>query len=162
MYRLLNLSLFILLFNTIYAQNILNGRVVDNTNGEPIIGANVTIQDTDQGTTTDLDGNFILSSSKDFPWKVTISYIGYELKTFNADGSADLNVKLSSDAELLEEVVVSASRRAEKRQNSPSAISVLSGKKLALDNVSNPFMALRNTTGVDIGQMGVEIGRAHV
>lgn len=162
MYKLLTFSAFILLTYSISAQNMLNGSVIDNTTGEPIIGANLTIKDTGQGTTTDFDGKYSFSSSKSFPWTIIVSYIGYETKSIIADGKTELNIRLSSDAELLDEVVVSASRKAEKKQESPSAISVLSGKKLALDNVSNPFLALRNTTGVDVSQMGVADGHINL
>ncbi|MBK8053395.1 MAG: carboxypeptidase-like regulatory domain-containing protein [Saprospiraceae bacterium] len=130
MYKLLTFSVFILLTYSISAQNMLNGSVIDNTTGEPIIGANLTIKDTGQGTTTDFDGKYSFSSSKSFPWTIIVSYIGYETKSIIADGKTELNIRLSSDAELLDEVVVSASRKAEKKQESPSAISVLSGKNL--------------------------------
>lgn len=78
------------------------GKVVDS-NGEPIIGANVLVQGTTNGIITDLDGNFTLSNVEPNA-KIVISYIGYKSQTLNA--SATMNVTLKEESETLQEVVV--------------------------------------------------------
>ena len=85
-----------------YAQTVITGVVVDAATAEPIIGANVIIQGTTNGTITDFDGNFILSVEKGAT--LEISYMGYKSVTVPAaDG---LKVELGEDTELLDEVVV--------------------------------------------------------
>lgn len=89
------------------------GRVVDE-NGEPMIGVTVRVKGTNAVTTTDIDGNYTISTDKAAP-VVTATYIGYkpvELKP--AGDTADM--KMNLDATNLDEVVVTALgiKRAEK------------------------------------------------
>ena len=66
--RMLLFSLLLGIASVVYAQVQVTGRVVDIT-GEPIIGANVVLKGTGQGTITDFDGKFSLS---DRPKKITL------------------------------------------------------------------------------------------
>lgn len=78
------------------------GTVVDQ-NGEPVIGANVVVQGTTNGTITDFDGNFSLDAR---PGAILeVSFIGYVTQTVKVkDGS--MRIVLKEDAEVLDEVVV--------------------------------------------------------
>ena len=73
----LKLVLFCILLSSIgWAQNKISGKITDETNGEPLIGASVVAKGTTVGTVTDVDGNF----SFDAPANVTaltVSYVGY-------------------------------------------------------------------------------------
>ncbi len=87
------------------AQNrTLTGNVKD-VNGDPIIGANVVINGTKTGTVTNLDGTFSLTDVPESA-TITISYIGYEDASVNVRGKNTINVVLSEDSEMLEEMVV--------------------------------------------------------
>ena len=57
-----------------------------------------------------------------------------------------------------QEIVVSASRKQEKRQEAPSAMEVLTSDELKVDGVMNPFLSLRKVVGLDISQTGVDAG----
>ena len=82
------------------AQNqTVTGTVLDEQ-GEPVIGATVTVAGTKTATITDFDGNYKISVPKGA--KVTISYIGYMPQTVTPGGT----VKLEEDKQSLEEVVV--------------------------------------------------------
>lgn len=59
---------------------IIQGRVFDEINNEPIIGANVIIQGTTIGAVTDLDGNFIIDGLEPNLYNLEVSYLGYETK----------------------------------------------------------------------------------
>lgn len=98
--------LFLLLFPAfIYAQKVtVNGQVKD-TQGEPIIGANVIIQGTTIGVITDLDGMFSIPDV-DAGAKVDISYIGYLPQTLVVKDGKPLSIVLKEDTQALEEVVV--------------------------------------------------------
>ena len=79
---------------------VVKGQVVDE-NGEPVIGASVTLaSDKSKGTVTDFDGNYQLSVPKG--GKITITYIGYMPQTIKPGGKTQLQV----DSQSLEEVVV--------------------------------------------------------
>ena len=76
--------------------------LVKDTTGEPIIGANVVVKGTTNGTITDFDGNFLLNANKGDI--IVISFIGYLTQELPA--ATSLNVILKDDTETLEEVVV--------------------------------------------------------
>lgn len=76
--------------------------IVKDTTGEPIIGANVIVKGTTNGTITDFDGNFLLNANKGDI--IIISFIGY--RSQEAQAAASMNIILKDDTELLDEVVV--------------------------------------------------------
>lgn len=79
--------------------------VITDPNGEAIIGANVMEKGTGNGTITDIDGKFTLNASEGSV--LTISYIGYAAQEVKVKaGKNDLNITLTEDTEILEEVVV--------------------------------------------------------
>ena len=78
--------------------------IVKDTNGEPIIGANVTVKGQSIGTITDIDGRFVLDAPKDAVLQIT--YIGYVSQEVKVSGNKELNVVLKEDTETLDEVVV--------------------------------------------------------
>lgn len=80
------------------------GRVLDE-NGEPVIGATVTVKGTSTATVTDIDGNFSLKVPNGST--LVVSYLGYASKEIAATGTG-LTVNLSQDTEMLKEVVVTA------------------------------------------------------
>ena len=87
---------------TAWAQVQVSGTVTDQVLGEPIIGASVVEVGTTNGTITDLDGNFSLSVKAGA--QIQFSFVGYVTQVLPA--AANMNVILSEDNELLEEVVV--------------------------------------------------------
>ncbi|WP_227472045.1 TonB-dependent receptor [Parabacteroides bouchesdurhonensis] len=80
------------------------GQVLD-PNGEPLIGVNVLVKGTTIGTTTDMDGNYVLDG---VPANATLefSYIGYNVQSVNTGNRTSINVTLSEDTQKLDEVVV--------------------------------------------------------
>ncbi|MGM9812847.1 MAG: SusC/RagA family TonB-linked outer membrane protein [Muribaculaceae bacterium] len=82
----------------------IGGQVVDE-NGEPVIGATVTVKGTNKATATDIDGNFTLKASKGS--KLVVSYLGYTDKEVVADGNA-MVISLKESQFQLGEVVVTA------------------------------------------------------
>ena len=78
--------------------------VVKDTNGEPIIGANITVKGQSIGTITDIDGRFILEASTNALLQVT--YIGYVSQEVQVNNRKEITIILQEDAKALEEVVV--------------------------------------------------------
>ena len=85
-----------------FAQQIVVKGIVKDTTGEPIIGANVIVKGTTNGTITDFDGNFLLNANKGDI--IIISFIGY--RSQEAQAAASMNIIVTDDTELLVEVVV--------------------------------------------------------
>jgi len=96
------MSLMLFVGLTAFAQNTIQGTVIDAANGEPIIGASILEIGTTNGTITDFDGNFVLNVAPGA--KLSISYMGYKTQELEAKGT--LSIKLSEDTEVLDEVVV--------------------------------------------------------
>ena len=76
-------------------QGNIKGTVVDS-NGEPIIGANVIIEGTTTGTITDIDGNFTLEVPTDA--QLAVSYIGYKKVIIPVNGKTNFTIKMEDDA----------------------------------------------------------------
>ena len=89
--------------NAVQQQKHVKGTVVDSQ-GEPIIGANVKIVGTTTGSITDLNGNFSLSASAGA--KVEVSFIGYTTQIVAIPANGVVKVTLTEDTKLLDEVVV--------------------------------------------------------
>lgn len=84
----------------------ISGTVSDDE-GSPLIGVNVQIKGTNQGTSTDFDGKFTINDINENAILV-FSYIGYQTVEIPLNGRSSLEVTLLSDSKLLDEVVVTA------------------------------------------------------
>jgi len=146
------IGLFCLFFTSnIFSQTTVQGKILDEQ-GEGLLGANIIINGTSQGTVSDQNGNFNLTTSKDIPFEIEVSFIGFESQNITVNtqqlGAITLAVENSFD-----EVIISASRRAEKLQEAPSAVSVITAKQVTESGGSlSPLRALINTPGVELQQ----------
>ncbi|MDE7450706.1 MAG: carboxypeptidase-like regulatory domain-containing protein, partial [Alistipes sp.] len=111
----------------------ITGTVVDS-DGSPLVGASVYIQNTNVGTTTNADGLFVL----DVPGKqsITVSYIGYLSQTLSTDNQTAFNVKLVADTDQIEEVVVVGYGK-QKRQAMVSSIATVGSRDLMQSSSGN-------------------------
>ena len=135
------------------AQTTISGTVMDSEYNEPLIGANIIITGTTTGASTDLDGNFSLTSSQPLPWNLEVSYTGFETQNISVTGPmSNLRIDLGSSAILADEIVVSASRRREKVQEAPASISVIGARKLVATPNVEAARSLINAPGVQIMQ----------
>jgi len=104
------LTLFVLFLSiSIQAQSTINGTVT-NQNGAAIVGANVYLEGTYDGSTTDDEGKFRFSTSETGSQTLIVSYLSYETFTMLGDISLmkDLKIKLKDDVNTLDAVVLSA------------------------------------------------------
>ncbi|MEM8521184.1 outer membrane receptor protein involved in Fe transport [Flavobacterium sp. PL12] len=117
---LLFLSLFFC--GITFAQNSISGIVTDSSN-QPIPGANVMIVGESASTVTDVDGTFMLQSSRKPPYTISVTSVGYESQKISVtSNSQKVSVKLVDEETLLNEIVVSASRTPERVLESPVTI----------------------------------------
>ena len=100
--RALILALLLLNSTMMFAQNAVSGQVKDQT-GEPLIGVSILEQGTNNGTVTDINGNFRLNVAQGK--MLNISYIGYKTQAVRVSGNS-LNVVLEEENTNLNEVVV--------------------------------------------------------
>jgi TonB-linked SusC/RagA family outer membrane protein len=109
-------------YDTPMQQSQING-VVKDSDGNPLPGASVIESGTDNGTTTDFDGNFVLSVSQENP-TLEISFIGFISQIVMADANSNFSVMLMADIAGLEEIVLTGYGSQNKRDIT-SSISVL-------------------------------------
>ena len=144
---------FVMAFS--YAQeSTINGKVVDNITKEPILGANILIENTNKGTITNELGEFILKNVN-LPKNISASFLGYKSQKIKVN-KKNLVIYLEAAENRLEEVVVSASRTQKRREDVPVAISTITAK--ALDDIkpSTIDQVLNQAAGVLMIDLGNE------
>lgn len=108
--------------NALCAQNSIQG-VVTESNGQPVIGANVKVIGDSAGAVTDSDGKFILNTSKQLPYEIEVSSVGFGSKRMAVTSKKQvIDVVLKEEQNVLDEIVVSASRTPERVIESPVTI----------------------------------------
>lgn len=108
------------------AQTKVTGRVVDES-GEPIIGASVIQKGTNNGSVTDLDGNFTIPLSG--KCILQISYVGYKTQTISYTGQNKLKITIKEDQQALGEVVV-VGYGTQKKATLTGAVSMVNGDEV--------------------------------
>jgi len=104
----------------------ITGRIVDKT-GDPVIGANIVVKGTTNGTITDVDGKYTLVVPDNAI--LQISYIGYLAQTVTVGNHKEIDVQLIEDTQKLQEVVV-VGYGTQKKENLAGAISALKGEEI--------------------------------
>ena len=143
----------VILFGSVYSQTQISGSVMDAGSMEAIPGVNVIIDGTNIGTVTDFDGNFVINTSQDAPLTLVVSYVGYSAERVSVtSANQNINVMLSA-GQNLEEIIVSASRRAQKVTDAPASVSVISTRQIENSaQVAEPSRILVSVPGVQIQQ----------
>lgn len=152
--------LFLALITTalLNAQNSEVNGSVSGADGLSIPGANVLIQGSSTGTTTDFDGNFSISvKSGDV---LIVSYIGFLTQSITISNQTSLTIVLQSDASELDEVVV-VGYGTQRKSNLTGAISKVTNEKLDQIGVARVDDALiGQVSGVNIQATEGEAGSA--
>lgn len=144
------ITFLILLFCGItYSQTTISGTVVDD-GGMPLPGANVIVEGTSTGTVTDFDGNFTLKVSLEPPFNLTVSSVGFETVTQEVTSNNQVLTITLKEGNILDEVVISASRTPERIFESPVTIERFSLKEIKNAASADFYDSLENIKGVDI------------
>ncbi|MGV3538863.1 MAG: TonB-dependent receptor [Rufibacter sp.] len=147
--------LSLMLAHHAYAQFTVRGRVLDAYTKEALPGASVQLNQGTDGTLTDSEGRFLLTTSH-LPQTVQVSFMGYTAKQMPVQQQEFLLVTLSPAANQLNQVVVSASREAQARSEAPVAISTLSSQVLQETKATTLDQVLNKVSGVYMVNLGNE------
>jgi outer membrane receptor for ferrienterochelin and colicin len=134
--------LFSLLLSFSWAQNgVVKGKVSDANNNDPIPFANVIVEGTQIGSTTDLDGNFIITGLQPGYINLRVSYVGYQTKIssdvlINNNSVPFINIALKPRENELEEVVVKVNFL-EKKEEAPLSMQSIGTKEIESNPGSN-------------------------
>ncbi|MDZ7681725.1 MAG: carboxypeptidase-like regulatory domain-containing protein [Fodinibius sp.] len=139
----------------------IEGKVIDSSTGEPIVGANVLIMGNNHGTATDVEGEFELDVAPGV-YDLRVSYISYAEQTITdvnvtRDQETKLTIQLQSKTAEMDEVVVAASalRDSEEaaitlQRRSPSMLNAMSSEMFSNTGDDNAAAALKRVTGVSV------------
>ncbi|MFT5250766.1 MAG: iron complex outermembrane receptor protein [bacterium] len=141
---------FTFLFQTAFAQIQLSGTIIDGQTKETLIGANVIVKGTDNGTSTDFNGNYILSISGKLPITLEISYLGYKLIETEVTTKNPKPIYLFPDSKSLQEVRVVDTRITQKQKEAALTVEALDMISIKETPSANFYDALGALKGVDI------------
>ncbi len=141
--------IFTSLSTPLFSQRITVSGVVSDVSGETMIGATVTLENTQRGTITDLNGRFTMS---DVPsdGRLLVSMVGFVSVRVNIDGKNTVNVTLTEDVKVLDDVVVIGYGSVKKRDIT-GAISSVSSETIGAQSAVSLFDAIQGqVAGVGI------------
>ena len=144
-------GLFLFIVCSLSAQQIVNGTVTDEL-GAPLPGATISVIGTNDGTTTDFDGNYSITTSNGV--ELQISYIGYQKQNILVSDEAEFSVSLQPDNEL-SEVVVTALGLSREKKSLGYSVSEISGDQINTIkdyNIANSLVG--KVPGLNITQSG--------
>ena len=149
------LQVMLLCFSTaVVAQTQISGTVTDN-DGQPVPGASVVLDST-TGTVTDFDGKFTLNTSQTPPFTITVSSVGLETKSVTVSSAAQaLSITLGTSSTELDEIVVSASRIAQRLFESPVTVEKFSTRDIQATPSADYFNGLANLKSVNVLEAGL-------
>lgn len=137
----------------------ISGTVTDEEADQPLPNANVYISETGAGAITDLEGRFTVTGLAAGTYTVLFSFTGYQNQEHEVELAAGqsytLDVALAPGIEL-DPIQITAGRRQEKVLDAPASIDVIDARELQTEIVSSTVKALRNVTGLDIAQTGLD------
>lgn len=137
---------------------VVTGTITDAVDGTTIIGANILLKGTTTGVISDIDGHFSIpvNSSRDV---LVVSYIGYKTREVPVEDLGVINIKLSSDNEVLDEVVIVGSGT-QKKISVTGSISSVKGSSLKVPSSSLTAGLAGRLAGVMVNTTSGEPGSA--
>ncbi|MGB0374006.1 MAG: TonB-dependent receptor [Flavobacteriaceae bacterium] len=137
-----------------WAQTQVSGTVTD-ADGQPLPGANIVL-DGSTGAVSDFDGNFSLSTDQQPPFSLTVSSVGFESATVEVtSASGSLTIQLSEGSTQLDEIVVSASRFAQRIFESPVTVEKFNLQQIAETPAADFFSGLEEIRGIQVNRGGL-------
>lgn len=133
-----------------------SGIVTSLVDGEPLIGVSVLVKGTTVGTITDFDGKYSINAGNGDV--IVFSYIGYKNQEITVTNQSAINVALTEDSEVLDEVVV-VGYGVQKKKLVTGATVQVKGENIAKLNTTNPLQAMQGQTpGVSIASTSGQPG----
>ena len=148
------LLVFILLPIFAFSQTKTISGVVNDENNMPLIGVNITVQNSNIGALTDFDGNYSITIPSGKPKVLIFSYLGYSSQEVDASSADSINIMMLPDLEQLEEVVVIGYGSVLKKDLTGSLSSVKVEEEVANQSNSIDQLLQGRAAGVQVVQNG--------
>ncbi len=150
----------------------LTGKVTDKSDGSALFKATVTVKSDDPsfdptGNAADENGEYTIKNIPTGEYTVIVSSIGFTTRTIsgvniNESGSSNLNVALEPTFINLDAISVTASRRPEKINEAPAAVSVVSSEEIETRAALTPTEHVKGLPAVDVASTGLNQSTAVV
>ena len=160
-----HLAAILLLASSAWAQRgSITGRVTDAQSGDPLVAANVVavspVLAAPTGSATDARGRYTVANLPAGEYTLTASYIGYQKQEqtvrLEVGATLEANFALNPQAIQFDTYVVTASRRRERIEDAPAAITVITKQTIRRQSNTNLGDYLKAVKGVDFTQSGVD------
>ena len=143
-----------------HAQNIsVSGTIVEAGAQKPLEGADVVVRGTNIGASTDSDGKYLLKNIDPGEYVLDVFYIGYETISreiiVNEGDTQVEDFSLTQALGMIDEVVISASRRSQKVTKAPATVNIINSKDIE-KYTGNPAQLAARQKGVDYVRTGVQ------
>lgn len=139
-----------LMCNIMNAQKTINGIVINNQSNEPVFGAQIQDQTGDHYTETDEEGKFTMQTNSD---SIYVGYYGMETQLYSVNETV---FKLETSFVIIDEVIVSNARGAQKRSEAPVAISTVNNQQIEENKPTSINEVLNQSSGVLMVDLGSE------
>ncbi|MFC5411649.1 TonB-dependent receptor [Larkinella bovis] len=152
-----HLILFFLLNGVVFAQQTrLSGTLTDADTKAPLAGASVQIKDQLSGTVADASGQFSITTNRRGPWTLVVTMVGYEKQQISVTNAAQaITVSLKTSTQVLQDVVVAASRVEENILKAPVSIEKMDSRTIRETPSATFYEGINNLKGVDMVTSGL-------
>lgn len=153
--------LCLILFSSVsQAQTVLSGKITDASTGESLLGVNILLPD-GSGTVSDVRGQYRFTFEQTGTYELRVSYIGYEMLrqkvVISGESSQRLDLSLRQNSQLLQQVVVTAGRFEQKREQLTISTTVVKPSDVTANNSVTADDVLNRTPGIHVlrGQISI-------
>ncbi len=147
------ITLVMMLFLSVVtvAQTTISGKVLDDYD-EPVPGVSISVKGTSDGTISDFDGNFSITTNAEYPMTLESKSIGYDnVTTVVNSGTTEVTIVMA-EITFLDELVIAASRAPERIFESPVSIERLGIGDIKESTSADFYATIGNLKGVDINE----------
>jgi iron complex outermembrane receptor protein len=143
------------------AQQILQGKISDNVDHQPIAGATIYLPDLKKGAVSDEEGFYKIEHLPKGKFLVQFKFIGYspEVRSVNVDGLTNYDIELSTTATELNEIVVTGVSQSSELKSNPVPILAIDGQSLLENSSTNLIDNISKQPGVSQISTGAAISK---
>nr|MBP9705916.1 TonB-dependent receptor [Chitinophagales bacterium] len=160
-FQFLLFAVFIIFYNSIYAQISIQGTINDKATKESLPGVSIYISDLKTGSVTDINGKYSINNIKPGAYLIEVSYVGYKriVNRYQITGDTILNFILEESPTELNQIVVTAVTHSTELKLSPVIIKPVDITELNQNSSTNLIDALKNIPGINQITTGVGISK---
>ena len=162
--KLIFMAGFFLVFNSAFSQNVLSGKITDNTSHNALNGASVYIPDLKLGAVTDANGKYSIKDVPHGTYLVVASFLGYasQTKEINIKETATADFVLGQSAVELKGIIVTGVSSATEQQSNPIPANIVTNKEMLQNSSTNIINAIANSPGVSEMTLGPNISKPFI